>query len=65
MDEEEGQQFSLRVEIGNEAKPGTWAEVLPGLVKDVLFDLKNVTLPYFAHKMKAALDGVPFSSCSS
>jgi hypothetical protein len=37
MDEEEDQQLSLRVEIGNEAKPGTWAEILPGLAKDLLF----------------------------
>jgi hypothetical protein len=37
MDEEEDQQFSLRVEIGNEAKPGTWLEVPPGILKELLF----------------------------
>jgi hypothetical protein len=37
MYEEEDQQLSFRVEKGNEAKPGTWAEVLPDLVKDFLF----------------------------
>jgi hypothetical protein len=37
MDEEEDQQLSLGVEVGNETKPGTWAEILLGLVKDLLF----------------------------
>jgi hypothetical protein len=37
VDEEEDQQLSLCVHIGDEAKPGTWVEVLLGLVKDLLF----------------------------
>jgi hypothetical protein len=36
MDEERTNSF-LSAQIGNEAKVGTWAEVLLGLVKDLLF----------------------------